>query len=158
MGQDVCGGCLSSVVLFADEFGPSGPQDHGPQSLEAPKMAASDCAIVRLDHFSGLCFGPAAVLDLNWSRVWDKTSGHTAGVRWVPERGKGAARAGALQRSTRLSRAVCGRTRPALRAPGSPPRANGQSRRARRGCGGELLPPWQRRGPSGGSGSPSMQL
>ncbi|KAJ1209171.1 hypothetical protein NDU88_004549 [Pleurodeles waltl] len=98
------------------------------------------------------------VLDLNWSRVWDKTSGRTAGVRWVPERGKRAARSGALRRSTRLSRAVCGRTRPALRTPGSPPRANGQSRHARRGRGGDLLPPWQRRGPSGGSGSPSMQL
>ncbi|KAJ1101888.1 hypothetical protein NDU88_006952 [Pleurodeles waltl] len=162
MGQNVWGGCLSSVVSFADGFGTSEPEDHGPQSFESPKMAASDYADVRLSNFflflGGAFFRPAAVLNLNWSQVWDKSSGRTAGVRWVPGRGEGAARAGALRRGTRLSRAVFGRTRPALRTPGSPPRANDQPRRAWRGHSGELLPLWQRRGLSGSSGSPSMQL
>ncbi|KAJ1095908.1 hypothetical protein NDU88_001058 [Pleurodeles waltl] len=133
MRQNVCGGCLSSVVSFADGFGTTEPEDPGPAK-------------------------PAAVLNLNWSQVWDKSSGRTAGVRWVPGRGEGAARADALRRGTRLSKAVFGRTRPALRTPGSPPRANDQPRRAWRGRSGELLPLWQRRGLSSSSGSPSTRL
>ncbi|KAJ1178618.1 hypothetical protein NDU88_003862 [Pleurodeles waltl] len=100
--------------------------------------------------------GSGACLKLQKSQVWDKTLGRAAGTRWVPARGKEAARAGTLRRSIKLSRAVCGRTRPAPCMPGSPTRASGQSRRTRRGCGAELLPPWQHRGPSDGSGSPSM--
>ncbi|KAJ1188340.1 hypothetical protein NDU88_005101 [Pleurodeles waltl] len=74
---------------------------------------------------------------------------------WARE---GAARADALQRGTRLSKAMYGGTRPALRTPGSPPRANDQPRRAWRRRSGELLPLWQRRGLGGSSGSPSMRL
>ncbi|KAJ1097797.1 hypothetical protein NDU88_002914 [Pleurodeles waltl] len=84
---------------------------------------------------------PAAVLNLNWSQVWDKSTGR-AGVRWVPGQGEGAARADALQRGSRLSKAVYGRTRPALRTPGSPPRANDQPRCTWRRRSGELLPLW----------------
>ncbi|KAJ1207717.1 hypothetical protein NDU88_003107 [Pleurodeles waltl] len=86
--------------------------------------------------------GGGACFKLRRSRVWDKTSGRSTGVQWVPTRGKGAARAGALRHGTGLSRAVCGRSRPALRAPGSLPQASGQSRRTRRGRGTDLLPPW----------------
>ncbi|KAJ1202109.1 hypothetical protein NDU88_005910 [Pleurodeles waltl] len=116
-----------------------------PQSFETPKMAASEYADVRLNHsfyfFLSPFFRPAAVLNLNWSQVWDKSTGR-AGVRWVPGQGEGAARADALQRGSRLSKAVYGRTRPALRTPGSPPRANDQPRRAWRRRSGELLPLW----------------
>ncbi|KAJ1151056.1 hypothetical protein NDU88_003843 [Pleurodeles waltl] len=132
MRQNVCGGCLSSVVSFADGFGTSEPEDPGPAK-------------------------PAAVFNLNWSQVWDKSSGR-AGVQWVPGRGEGAARPVALQRGTRLSRAVYGRTRPALRTPGSPPRANDQPRRAWRGRSGKLLLLWQRQGLNSSSGSPNMRL
>ncbi|KAJ1204215.1 hypothetical protein NDU88_007996 [Pleurodeles waltl] len=130
-----------------------------PQSFESPKMADSEYAAVRLSHFFfSSFFRPAAVLNLNWFQVWDKSSGRTAGVRWVPGRGEVAARADALRRGKGLSRAVFGRTRPALRTLGSPLRANEQPRRAWRGRSDELLPLWQRRGLSGSSGSPSMQL
>ncbi|KAJ1218714.1 hypothetical protein NDU88_006291 [Pleurodeles waltl] len=94
-------------------------------------------------------------LKLQKSQEWDKTSGRSAGARWVPARGKGTGRTGALRCSVQWSRDVCGRTRPALCTPGSPPRASGQSRRTQRGHGVKLLPPWQRRGPSDSSGSPS---
>ncbi|KAJ1104216.1 hypothetical protein NDU88_001628 [Pleurodeles waltl] len=88
------------------------------RGLKHPKWRPS---IVRSSDQAVFRAGGGACFKLRGSRVWDKTLGRTTGVQWVPTRGKGAARAGALRRSTGLSRAVCGRSQPALRAPGSPP-------------------------------------
>ncbi|KAJ1216075.1 hypothetical protein NDU88_003681 [Pleurodeles waltl] len=87
------------------------------RGLEHPKWRP---LIVRSSNRAVFRAGGGACFKLRRSRVWDKTSGRTTGVRRVPPQGKGAAQAGTLRRGTGLSRVVIGRSRPALRAPGSP--------------------------------------
>ncbi|KAJ1185134.1 hypothetical protein NDU88_001929 [Pleurodeles waltl] len=99
----------------------------------------------------------SACIKFQKSQVWDIASGRSAGARWVPAGGMRLSLIGALRRSVQRSRAACGRTRPALCTPGSPPWASGQLRRTRRGHGVEPLPLWWRRGPSDGSGTTSAQ-
>ncbi|KAJ1164218.1 hypothetical protein NDU88_004663 [Pleurodeles waltl] len=82
-----------------------------------PILRVSNYAFFRADSRAV----SSACIKSQKSQVWDKGSGRSAGARLVPAGGKRSSLTGALRRSVQWSRAVCGRTRPALCTPGSPP-------------------------------------
>ncbi|KAJ1151363.1 hypothetical protein NDU88_004145 [Pleurodeles waltl] len=139
----VCGGRSNSLVLFAGEIGTSGPQNRGPTEVWNTQNGGLQLCDrpIKLHNRPVLLAGGSTCFKFRRTRVWDESSGRSHGCPPGASTGTGAARAGAHRRRLHWIEQGCEREVSASPArAGSPPRACGQSRRTRRGCGTDFLP------------------